>query len=133
MGIKLYNKLPECLKIISSKSLFKRKLMSYLLEHCFYSTEEYLTVPILQSPVLHQIHNSLYPCLLMSPFSFPPICNPLQTSHWQSIFSHPLHMSKPLQLFISHKLHNVSFKKIIFCRMVLFLIQSNLEHRADLL
>ena len=51
-----------------------------------------LPVTILQSPVLHQIHNSLYPCLLRSPSSFPPIWNPLQTSHWQSIFSRPPHV-----------------------------------------
>ena len=44
---------------------------------------------------------------------FLPLGTHSKTSHWQSIFSHPLHMSKPLQLFISHKLHN-SFIKIHF-------------------
>ena len=69
-----------------------------------------LPVTILKSPVFHQIHKSLYQCLLRSPCSFPPIWNPLQTSHWQSIFSHPLHITKPLQLFIFHKLYNCFIK-----------------------
>lgn len=41
-SVKLYNSLPQNLKIIDSSDLFKCNLKQYLLEECFYSIEEFL-------------------------------------------------------------------------------------------
>jgi hypothetical protein len=44
-GIKLFNKLPSEIKeTILTQSLFKRTLRSYLVSHCFYEMEEFLTM-----------------------------------------------------------------------------------------
>jgi hypothetical protein len=46
-GIKLFNKLPSQIKeTILTQSLFKRTLRSYLVSHCFYEMEEFLTLQI---------------------------------------------------------------------------------------
>ena len=60
-----------------------------------------LPITTLQFPVLHQIHNSLYPCSLRSPSSFLPIWKPLKFPHWQSILIN-------LQLILLCKYQNVS-------------------------
>lgn len=43
MGVKLYNKLPDNLKNINSRTLFKHQIKSFLTDHCFYSVTEFLT------------------------------------------------------------------------------------------
>ena len=42
MGIKLYNKLPQFLKTINSKHKFKNSVNKFLLQHVFYSVDEFL-------------------------------------------------------------------------------------------
>lgn len=41
-GIKLYNKLPERIKLISTENKFRAEVKAFLMEHCFYSVDEYL-------------------------------------------------------------------------------------------
>jgi hypothetical protein len=43
MGIKLYNKLPNKVKKLEKLHKFKRKLKYYLLQHMFYSVDEYMS------------------------------------------------------------------------------------------
>lgn len=42
MGVKLYNKLPASIKKIVNMSSFKTEIKAYLLDHCFYSIEDYI-------------------------------------------------------------------------------------------
>jgi hypothetical protein len=42
MGIKLYNRIPNKMTEIGKMSQFKRGLRSYLVQHMFYSVEEYM-------------------------------------------------------------------------------------------
>lgn len=44
MGIKLFNLLPNKLKLINEVRLFKRQLRTLLLEHCIYSVEEFVSL-----------------------------------------------------------------------------------------
>jgi hypothetical protein len=41
MGIILYNKLPDYIKKLDRKQKFKNVLKKFLLQHVFYSVEEY--------------------------------------------------------------------------------------------
>lgn len=41
-GTQLYNKLPQSIKMMNNINKFKTELKAYLLEHCFYSVNEYL-------------------------------------------------------------------------------------------
>lgn len=43
VGIKLYNKLPNKLKKLEKIQKFKRKLKYFLLQHIFYSVDEYVS------------------------------------------------------------------------------------------
>jgi hypothetical protein len=43
VGIKLYNKLPEKLKKLEKIEEFKRKLKYFLLQHIFFSVDEYMS------------------------------------------------------------------------------------------
>jgi hypothetical protein len=43
LGIKLFNKLPDSIKIVDPKHKFKLGVNKFLFEHVFYSTDEYLT------------------------------------------------------------------------------------------
>ena len=42
MGIALYNKLPQNLKKLDTKHIFKNKVKKFLLQNVFYSVDEYL-------------------------------------------------------------------------------------------
>jgi hypothetical protein len=42
MGIKLYNKIPIKIMEVENLRLFKRVFRSYLLQHTFYSVDEYI-------------------------------------------------------------------------------------------
>jgi len=42
MGIALYNKLPQNLKKLDMKHIFKNKVKKFLLQNVFYSVDEYL-------------------------------------------------------------------------------------------
>ena len=42
MGIRLYNKVPICIKKLEEYIPYKRKLKSFLIDHAFYSVEEFL-------------------------------------------------------------------------------------------
>jgi hypothetical protein len=42
MGIRLYNRIPNKIWEIEKMSQFKRVLRSYLVQHMFYSVEEYM-------------------------------------------------------------------------------------------
>jgi hypothetical protein len=42
MGIKLHNKLPNKIRDVEEMRQFKRELRSYLLQHTFYSVDEYV-------------------------------------------------------------------------------------------
>jgi hypothetical protein len=44
MGTKLYNKLPSYIKEIDSYKTFRKKLKSFLLQHTFYSVEEFVVL-----------------------------------------------------------------------------------------
>ena len=44
MGSKLYNKLPDYIKEIESYETFRKQLKSFLLQHAFYSVEEFVTL-----------------------------------------------------------------------------------------
>jgi hypothetical protein len=43
MGIKLYNKLPNKVKKLEKLQKFQRKLKYFLLQHIFYSVDEYMS------------------------------------------------------------------------------------------
>jgi hypothetical protein len=43
VGIKSYNKLPNKLKKLEKMEEFKRKLKYFLLQHIFYSVDEYMS------------------------------------------------------------------------------------------
>jgi hypothetical protein len=43
MGIKLNNKIPNKIREVEKMRHFKRELRSYLLQHTFYSVEEYIS------------------------------------------------------------------------------------------
>ena len=43
MGIKLHNKLPNKVKKLEKLQKFKRKLKYFLLQHIFYSVDEYMS------------------------------------------------------------------------------------------
>jgi hypothetical protein len=42
MGIRLYNKVPKNIKKAEEYKPYKRKLKSFLIEHAFYSLDEFL-------------------------------------------------------------------------------------------
>jgi hypothetical protein len=42
MGIKLYNKVPDHIKMRDTSGSFKRDLKSFLLQHSFYSVDEFM-------------------------------------------------------------------------------------------
>jgi len=42
VGIKLYNKLPNIMSILDKIQKFKRRLNYFLLQHIFYSVDEYI-------------------------------------------------------------------------------------------
>jgi len=42
MGIQLYNKVPIHIKKLEKYKPYKRKLKSFLIDHTFYSVEEFL-------------------------------------------------------------------------------------------
>jgi hypothetical protein len=44
MGSKLYNKLPDYIKERESYKTFRKQLKSFLLQHAFYSVEEFETL-----------------------------------------------------------------------------------------
>jgi hypothetical protein len=44
MGSKLYNKLPDNIKEIESYKTFGKQLKSFLLQHAFYSVEEFVAL-----------------------------------------------------------------------------------------
>ena len=44
VGIKLYNKLPNTIKRIKMVQEFKRRLKYFLLQHIFYSVDEYISI-----------------------------------------------------------------------------------------
>jgi len=44
MGSKLYNKLPDYIKEIESYKTFRKELKSFLLQHAFYSVEEFVAL-----------------------------------------------------------------------------------------
>jgi hypothetical protein len=44
VGIKLFNKLPETIKRLEKIQEFKRRLKYYLLQHIFYSVDEYMSL-----------------------------------------------------------------------------------------
>ena len=43
VGIKLYNKLPNTIKRLDKIEEFKRRLKYFLLQHIFYSVDEYMS------------------------------------------------------------------------------------------
>ena len=43
--INMYNKLPSNFKLITKISSFRYEVKTFLLRHCFYSVQEYLTTP----------------------------------------------------------------------------------------
>jgi hypothetical protein len=43
VGIKLYNKLPNTIKRLDKIQEFKRRLKYFLLQHIFYSVDEYMS------------------------------------------------------------------------------------------
>ena len=43
MGIKLYNKLPPVIKNLEMTQEFKSRLKDFLMQHMFYSVEEFLS------------------------------------------------------------------------------------------
>jgi hypothetical protein len=43
VGIKLYNKLPNTIKRLDKIQEFKRRLKYFLLQHTFYSVDEYMS------------------------------------------------------------------------------------------
>jgi len=43
MGIKLYNKLPYAIKKLDKMQDFKRRLKYFLMQHTFYSVNEYIS------------------------------------------------------------------------------------------
>jgi hypothetical protein len=43
VGIKLYNKLPNTIKWLDKIQEFKRRLKYFLLQHTFYSMDEYMS------------------------------------------------------------------------------------------
>jgi hypothetical protein len=42
MGIVLYNRLPQKIKKLDTKHIFKKSVKKFLLQHAFYSVDEYL-------------------------------------------------------------------------------------------
>jgi hypothetical protein len=46
MGIRLYNKLPNKIREVEEIRQFKRELRSYILQHIFYSVDEYMSCKI---------------------------------------------------------------------------------------
>jgi len=42
MGIILYNRLPQNIKKLDTKHIFKNSVKKFLLQHVFYSVDEYL-------------------------------------------------------------------------------------------
>jgi hypothetical protein len=44
MGSELYNKLPHYIKEIKSYKTFRKQLKSFLLQHTFYSVEEFVAL-----------------------------------------------------------------------------------------
>jgi hypothetical protein len=44
MGSKLYNKLPDYVKEIKSYKTFRKELKSFLLQHTFYSAEQFVAL-----------------------------------------------------------------------------------------
>jgi hypothetical protein len=42
MGIRLYNKIPNKIREVGKMRQFKRVFRSYLVQHVFYSVEEYM-------------------------------------------------------------------------------------------
>ena len=52
LGTKLYNKLPNNIKNLVNPKPFKNQLKEFLLQHTFYSVDEYLTY--------NQVKNFLY-------------------------------------------------------------------------
>jgi hypothetical protein len=46
MGIVLYNRLPQCIKKLDMKHKFKKSVKNFLLQHIFYSIEEYYLLMI---------------------------------------------------------------------------------------
>jgi len=43
VGIKLFNKLPNSLKKVGKPQEFKRRLQKFLMQHVFYSIDEYMS------------------------------------------------------------------------------------------
>jgi len=43
VGVKLYNKLPNTIKRLEKIEEFKRRLKYFLLQHIFYSVDEYMS------------------------------------------------------------------------------------------
>jgi len=43
VGIKLFNKLPNTIKKVGKPQEFKRRLQKYLMQHVFYSVDEYMS------------------------------------------------------------------------------------------
>ena len=60
MGIKLYDKVSHEVKKLEKIQEFQRKLKYFLLQHIFYSVDEYMSYGILLSDVYH---NAYFHCL----------------------------------------------------------------------
>ena len=43
VGIKLFNKLPNSIKKVGKPQEFKRRLQKFLMQHVFYSIDEYMS------------------------------------------------------------------------------------------
>jgi hypothetical protein len=43
MGIRLYNNVPDLIKKLEKNKLFKRETRSFLLQHAFYSVDEFIS------------------------------------------------------------------------------------------
>ena len=55
MGTKLYNKLPYAIKKLDKMQEFKRRLKHFLMQHTFYSVNEYIYIYIY--PHRHHRHS----------------------------------------------------------------------------
>jgi hypothetical protein len=44
MGIKLYNKISNTIREVGKMREFKKVMRSYLVQHTFYSVEEYMSI-----------------------------------------------------------------------------------------
>jgi hypothetical protein len=51
VGIKLYNKLPNKIKKLEKIRELKKRLKNFLLQHIFYSVDEYMSYQVLLSVI----------------------------------------------------------------------------------